>query len=68
MIFQLTVDDKDQNQNGELTLTINNAKFTVDSTKTLVTTQVLDREIQSHYDLIITATDKGTPPKVITNY
>jgi len=66
-IFQLTVVDQDHSLNGEIQFTVNNNKFTVDKNM-LVTTQVLDRETQSHYDLTITVTDKGTPPKVKARY
>ena len=40
-------------------------KFVITDDNLLVTGIIFDRESLDHYDVIITATDKGVPPKYV---
>lgn len=59
-ILKLAVEDADHGINGEVTFHVNSNKFAVNSSSgTLHTTQMLDREEQNKYQLIVQVTDGG---------
>uniref|UniRef100_UPI003AAF333B protocadherin alpha-3-like n=1 Tax=Centroberyx gerrardi TaxID=166262 RepID=UPI003AAF333B len=68
VISLISVTDKDSGMNGKVICSLSqNVPFELkpsfqDNMYSLVTKQSLDREMLSHYDIIITATDCGTPP------
>ncbi|XP_054840802.1 protocadherin Fat 2-like [Eublepharis macularius] len=66
LIALLRVKDKDSGENGKVSCSVPpNLPFqlqkSVDNFYTLVTDGYLDREVVEHYNLTITATDRGTP-------
>ncbi|XP_067455314.1 protocadherin alpha-8-like isoform X14 [Thunnus thynnus] len=67
VVALVTVTDKDGGQNGLATCKIKDSvPFTLKSNYknyySLMVDGLLDREIVSHYNITITATDEGTPP------
>ncbi|XP_067054992.1 protocadherin Fat 4-like [Acropora muricata] len=57
-VLRLAVEDADHGINGQVTFHVNSNKFAVNSsTGTLHTTQMLDREEQNKYQLIVQVTD-----------
>ncbi|XP_026135717.1 protocadherin alpha-3-like isoform X3 [Carassius auratus] len=67
MVGMITVTDSDSGKNGQVTLKIQgSAPFKVQNSYkkyyTLVVNGPLDRERASEYNVIISATDEGTPP------
>ncbi|XP_030622190.1 protocadherin alpha-7-like [Chanos chanos] len=68
VISLISVIDKDSGDNGRVLLTLSeDAPFELkpsfqENTYSLVTNRNLDRELTSHYDITITATDLGQPP------
>ncbi|XP_071377139.1 protocadherin alpha-3-like [Centroberyx affinis] len=68
VISLISVTDKDSGMNGKVICSLSqNVPFELkpsfqDNMYSLVTKQTLDREMLSHYDIIISATDCGTPP------
>ncbi|KAL8194380.1 UNVERIFIED_CONTAM: hypothetical protein K2H54_016469 [Gekko kuhli] len=73
VIALLRVEDKDSGENGKVTCLIPpNLPFqlqkSVDNYYTLMTDGNLDREVVEHYNLTITATDRGTPLLSTTAY
>ncbi|XP_056132965.1 protocadherin alpha-3-like [Lampris incognitus] len=68
VISLISVTDKDSGLNGKLICSLSESvPFELkpsfqESMFSLVTTQSLDRETSSHYDVTITATDSGQPP------
>ncbi|XP_063045442.1 protocadherin alpha-8-like [Engraulis encrasicolus] len=68
VISLISVTDEDSGLNGKVQCTISeNVPFELkpsvqDNMYSLVTKERLDREVQSHYDITITAVDFGQPP------
>ncbi|KAI7801010.1 putative protocadherin-16 [Triplophysa rosa] len=65
-IIQVLADDLDQGQNGQVTYSIRSSSmsslFKIDPvTGSISTAAIMDREIWTHTNLVITATDRGTP-------
>lgn len=67
-IFQLHAIDPDKGENGQVRYRLTQrSPFVVDSVRGVVTVmENLDREIQSNYNLIITAVDQGRVPRSST--
>lgn len=67
-IVHVYADDKDHGLNGDVSYSISggnaNGMFRVSSSGVIVLNKSLDRETASNYNLNITLTDKGSPPKV----
>ncbi|XP_068026259.1 LOW QUALITY PROTEIN: protocadherin-16 [Melanerpes formicivorus] len=69
-LIQVLADDPDQGANGQVTYGLDPALptaglFHIDpQTGTITTAAILDREIWSQTQLVVTATDRGTPPLV----
>ncbi|KAL3319852.1 hypothetical protein Ciccas_001466 [Cichlidogyrus casuarinus] len=62
---QIDVTDEDSGPNGQLTYTLNEQKeFRADSvTGTIIANRVFDRESQEFYQLTLTVSDHGIPPR-----
>ncbi|XP_051534406.1 protocadherin-16 [Myxocyprinus asiaticus] len=65
-IIQVLADDLDQGQNGQVTYSIRSSSmsslFKIDPvTGSISTAAIMDREIWTQTNLVITATDRGTP-------
>ncbi|XP_067322476.1 LOW QUALITY PROTEIN: protocadherin-16 [Anolis sagrei] len=69
-VIQVMADDLDQGPNGQVTYTIDqtlpmNGLFHIHAqTGAITTAAILDREIWAQTRLVLTATDRGTPPLV----
>ncbi|XP_078371306.1 protein dachsous-like [Oculina patagonica] len=67
-VATLTTTDKDSRDNNKITYEIIagnvNKKFSINQQSGVITTQgLIDRENQTFYDLVVKATDGGSPPK-----
>ncbi|KAM8903146.1 protocadherin-16-like [Spinachia spinachia] len=65
-IIQVSADDLDQGQNGQVTYSIRSSSmsglFKIDPlTGSITTAAIMDREIWTQTKLVVTATDRGTP-------
>ncbi|XP_072315573.1 protocadherin-16-like [Eucyclogobius newberryi] len=65
-IIQVSADDLDQGQNGQVTYSLRSssmsALFKIDpATGSISTAAIMDREIWTQTKLVVTATDRGTP-------
>ncbi|KAL6115852.1 dchs1 [Pungitius sinensis] len=65
-IIQVSADDLDQGQNGQITYSIRSSSmsglFKIDPlTGSITTAAIMDREIWTQTKLVVTATDRGTP-------
>ncbi|XP_077993211.1 protocadherin Fat 4-like [Glandiceps talaboti] len=59
----ITATDPDKDENGSIIYSItDSSKFAIDENGTISALERLDRETTGTHDLIITATDRGTPP------
>ena len=65
MVGQVTASDADEGQNGELRFALTQSiDFTIDSSSgVLRTTQALDFEQDHQHQLVVTATDQGSPSR-----